>query len=167
MKIKLNKLSIYFFVIGVFCTSINLSAQNVVRYDLYVRDTLVNFTGKTKRAIAVNGQIPMPTLTFTQGDTAEIHVYNELKEPTSLHWHGLILPNKEDGVPYLTQMPIEPGTTHIYRFPIVQNGTHWYHSHSGLQEHWKQPPTRTKSLVSYINKQTRLYVLPIRVMEHS
>ena len=134
MKIKLNKLSIYFFVIGVFCTSINLSAQNVVRYDLYVRDTLVNFTGKTKRAIAVNGQIPMPTLTFTQGDTAEIHVYNELKESTSLHWHGLILPNKEDGVPYLTQMPIEPGTTHIYRFPIVQNGTHWYHSHSGLQE---------------------------------
>lgn len=134
MKIKLNKLSIYFFVIGVFCTSINLSAQNVVRYDLYVRDTLVNFTGKTKRAIAVNGQIPMPTLTFTQGDTAEIHVYNELKESTSLHWHGLILPNKEDGVPYLTQMPIEPGTTHIYRFPIVQNGTHWYHSHSDLQE---------------------------------
>jgi FtsP/CotA-like multicopper oxidase with cupredoxin domain len=134
VKIKLNKLSIYFFVIGVFCTSINLSAQNVVRYDLYVRDTLVNFTGKTKGAIAVNGQIPMPTLTFTQGDTAEIHVYNELKESTSLHWHGLILPNKEDGVPYLTQMPIEPGTTHIYRFPIVQNGTHWYHSHSGLQE---------------------------------
>ena len=131
---KLNKLSIYFFVVCVFCASVNLSAQKVVRYDLYVRDTLVNFTGKTKRAIAVNGQIPMPTLTFTQGDTAEIHVYNELKESTSLHWHGLILPNKEDGVPYLTQMPIEPGTTHIYRFPIVQNGTHWYHSHSGLQE---------------------------------
>ena len=134
MKIKLHKLSIYFVIIGVFCISVNLSAQKVVRYDLYVRDTLVNFTGKTKRAIAVNGQIPMPTLTFTQGDTAEIHVYNELKESTSLHWHGLILPNKEDGVPYLTQMPIEPGTIHIYRFPIVQNGTHWYHSHSGLQE---------------------------------
>jgi FtsP/CotA-like multicopper oxidase with cupredoxin domain len=94
----------------------------------------VNFTGKIKRAIAVNGQIPMPTMTFTQGDTAEIYVYNELKEATSLHWHGLILPNKEDGVPYLTQMPIEPNTTHVYRFPIVQNGTHWYHSHSGLQE---------------------------------
>ena len=134
VKIKLHKLSIYFVIIGVFCISVNLSAQKVVRYDLYVRDTLVNFTGKTKRAIAVNGQIPMPTLTFTQGDTAEIHVYNELKESTSLHWHGLILPNKEDGVPYLTQMPIEPGTIHIYRFPIVQNGTHWYHSHSGLQE---------------------------------
>jgi FtsP/CotA-like multicopper oxidase with cupredoxin domain len=110
------------------------AAQQVVRYDLYVRDTIVNFTGKTKRAIAVNGQIPMPTLTFTQGDTAEIYVHNELKESTSLHWHGLFLPNKEDGVPYLTQMPIEQGSTHVYRFPIVQNGTHWYHSHSGLQE---------------------------------
>jgi FtsP/CotA-like multicopper oxidase with cupredoxin domain len=131
---KLNKLSIYLVVIGFFCASVNLYAQKVVRYDLHVKDTLVNFTGKTKRAIAVNGQIPMPTLTFTQGDTAEIHVYNELKESTSLHWHGLILPNKEDGVPYLTQMPIEPGTTHVYRFPIAQNGTHWYHSHSGLQE---------------------------------
>ena len=111
-----------------------LNAQKVVRYDLYVSDTTVNFTGKSKRAIAVNGQIPMPTLSFTQGDTAEIHVHNKLKESTSLHWHGLILPNKEDGVPYLTQMPIKPGTTHVYRFPIVQNGTHWYHSHSGLQE---------------------------------
>ena len=111
-----------------------LNAQKVVRYDLYISDTTVNFTGKSKRAIAVNGQIPMPTLSFTQGDTAEIHVHNKLKESTSLHWHGLILPNKEDGVPYLTQMPIKPGTTHVYRFPIVQNGTHWYHSHSGLQE---------------------------------
>ncbi|MGB5029044.1 MAG: multicopper oxidase domain-containing protein [Chitinophagaceae bacterium] len=112
----------------------NLFSQKIVRYDLYVKDTLVNFTGKEKRAIAVNGQIPMPTLTFTEGDTAEIHVHNELNESTSLHWHGLFLPNKEDGVPNLTQMPIKPHTTHIYRFPIIQHGTHWYHSHSGLQE---------------------------------
>ena len=106
----------------------------LVRYDLYVKDTIVNFTGKPKRAIAVNGQIPMPTLTFTEGDTAEIYVHNLLKEETSLHWHGLFLPNKEDGVPNLTQMPIKPGATHIYRFPIIQHGTHWYHSHTGLQE---------------------------------
>ena len=110
------------------------NAQKVVRYDLYVKDTMVNFTGKEKRAIAVNGQIPMPTLTLTEGDIAEIYVHNEMKEGTSLHWHGLFLPNKEDGVPYLTQMPIAPHTTHKYSFPIVQNGTHWYHSHSGLQE---------------------------------
>ena len=112
----------------------NLFAQKVVRYDLYVKDTIVNFTGKQKRAIAVNGQIPMPTLTFTEGDTAEIYVHNELNEETSLHWHGLFLPNKEDGVPNLTQMPIKAHTTHLYRFPIIQNGTHWYHSHTGLQE---------------------------------
>jgi len=111
-----------------------LFAQKVVRYNLVIKDSIVNFTGKPKRAIAVNGQIPMPTLYFTEGDTAEIYVHNQLKESTSLHWHGLFLPNKEDGVPYLTQMPIEPNTTHIYRFPIIQNGTHWYHSHSGLQE---------------------------------
>jgi CopA family copper-resistance protein len=105
-----------------------------VVYHLYVKDTIVNFTGKNKRAIAVNGQIPMPTLVFTEGDTAEIYVHNELNETTSLHWHGLFLPNKEDGVPNLTQMPIEPHTTHLYSFPIIQHGTHWYHSHSGLQE---------------------------------
>lgn len=112
----------------------NLQAQKVVRYELYVKDTIVNYAGKEKRAIAVNGQIPMPTLTFTEGDTAEIVVHNQLKESTSLHWHGVFLPNKEDGVPFLTQEPIAPGTTYTYRFPIIQNGTHWYHSHSGLQE---------------------------------
>lgn len=109
-------------------------AQNVVRYDLYVKDTIVTFAGKEKRAIAVNGQIPMPTLTFTEGDTAEIVIHNLLKEGTSLHWHGVQLPNKEDGVPFLTQMPIKPNETHTYRFLVKQNGTYWYHSHSGFQE---------------------------------
>ncbi|MBD1395087.1 multicopper oxidase domain-containing protein [Mucilaginibacter sp. ZB1P21] len=105
-----------------------------VRYDLYIADTTVTYGGKPKRAIAVNGSIPMPTLTFTEGDTAEIYVHNRLKEETSLHWHGLFLPNRYDGVPNLTQMPIKPGATHLYKFPIKQHGTHWYHSHTGLQE---------------------------------
>jgi len=109
-------------------------AQKVVRYELVLKDTMVTFAGKEKRAIAANGQIPMPTLEFTEGDTAEIVVHNELKESTAIHWHGLFLPNKEDGIPHLTQMPIKPGTSFTYRFPIVQNGTHWYHSHAGLQE---------------------------------
>lgn len=122
-----------FFGIGLFA-GLPGYAQKRVTYDLFVRDTLVQYAGKTKRAIAVNGQIPMPTLEFTQGDTAVIHVHNELGESTSLHWHGLWLPNKEDGVPMLTQMPIAPGTTHTYTFPVIQNGTHWYHSHSGYQE---------------------------------
>jgi len=121
-------------MIILFLGTLSIKAQNIVRYDLYVRDTIVNFTGKEKRAIAVNGQIPMPTLTFTEGDIAEIYVHNELDEETALHWHGLFLPNKEDGVPYLTQMPIPPHTVHKYTFPIIQHGTHWYHSHFGLQE---------------------------------
>ena len=126
-----NKIII--FVLFLFLANKSIG-QKVVRYDLYVKDTIVNFTGKDKHAIAVNGQIPMPTLTFTEGDIAEIYVHNEMEVGTSLHWHGLFLPNKEDGVPYLTQMPIAPHTTHKYSFPVVQSGTHWYHSHSGMQE---------------------------------
>ncbi|MBC5840064.1 multicopper oxidase domain-containing protein [Flavobacterium sp. F-380] len=126
-----NKIII--FVVFLFLANKSIG-QKVVRYDLYVKDTIVNFTGKDKHAIAVNGQIPMPTLTFTEGDIAEIYVHNEMEVGTSLHWHGLFLPNKEDGVPYLTQMPIAPHTTHKYSFPVVQSGTHWYHSHSGMQE---------------------------------
>ncbi|KAA5532972.1 multicopper oxidase domain-containing protein [Paenimyroides baculatum] len=124
----------WFYAVIAFVFSVNLHAQKRVEYDLFVRDTIVNFSGKQKRAISVNGQIPMPTLVFTEGDTAVIRVHNQLKESTSLHWHGLWLPNKEDGVPLLTQMHIQPGTTYTYSFPIIQNGTHWYHSHSGYQE---------------------------------
>jgi FtsP/CotA-like multicopper oxidase with cupredoxin domain len=109
-------------------------AQKTVRYDLYVRDTTVHFTGKEKNAYSVNGSIPMPELHFTEGDTAEIWVHNELNTETSIHWHGIILPNEQDGVPYLTTAPIKAGTSHLYKFPIVQNGTYWYHSHTGLQE---------------------------------
>ena len=112
----------------------NNTPPKTVRYDLYIADTTVTFGKKSKRAIAVNGQIPMPTLTFTEGDTAEIYVHNNLDEETALHWHGLFLPNQYDGVPNLTQMPIKPHTTHIYRFPIIQSGTHFYHSHSMFQE---------------------------------
>lgn len=124
----------WFYAVIALVFSVHLHAQKRVEYDLFVRDTIVNFSGKEKRAISVNGQIPMPTLVFTEGDTAVIRVHNQLKESTSLHWHGLWLPNKEDGVPLLTQMPIQPGTTYTYSFPIIQNGTHWYHSHSGYQE---------------------------------
>ncbi|KMQ65057.1 multicopper oxidase [Chryseobacterium angstadtii] len=105
-----------------------------VRYDLYVKDTIVNFTGKSRRAIAINGKLQAPTLYFTEGDTAEIHLHNMLKENTGLHWHGVILPNEQDGVPYLTTKPVTPGETHVYKFRVSQNGTYWYHSHEALQE---------------------------------
>ncbi len=105
-----------------------------VRYDLYVRDTTVNFTGEEANAISINGSVPGPTLYFTEGDTAEIYVHNEMDKPTTIHWHGMIIPNQYDGVEYLTQTPIPPGQTFLYKFPIIQSGTYWYHSHSGLQE---------------------------------
>lgn len=114
--------------------TVNLSVGKTVVYHLYVKDTIVNYTGKQKHAIAINGSIPAPTLTFTEGDTAEIYLHNELKEETSLHWHGIILPNRYDGVPFLTTAPVMPGDVHLYKFKIVQNGTYWYHSHSALQE---------------------------------
>ncbi|MBC7422223.1 MAG: multicopper oxidase domain-containing protein, partial [Ferruginibacter sp.] len=120
--------------VGRIKTIVNTTAPHTVRYDLYVRDTTVTFGKKPTKAIAVNGQIPMPTLTFTEGDTAEIWVHNDLDEETTMHWHGLFLPNRYDGVPFLTQKPIMPHTSYLYKFPIVQHGTHWYHSHSGLQE---------------------------------
>lgn len=126
----------YFFLLFVMASLFSQTghAQRTVRYDLYVKDTMVKFTGRERRALAVNGQIPMPALVFTQGDTAEIYLHNLSKESTSLHWHGVQLPNSQDGVPYLTQLPVKPGETYRYRFPVKQNGTYWYHSHSGLQE---------------------------------
>ncbi len=105
-----------------------------VEYDLYVTDTMVNFTGKQRHAIAINGQIPAPILEFTEGDTAIIRVHNLMKMETSIHWHGLLLPNKEDGVPYLTTSPVEAGKTYTFTFPLIQSGTYWYHSHTMLQE---------------------------------
>ena len=123
---KENKLS--------FKTIENKEPPKIIRYDLYVTETIVKFTNKSKHALAVNGTIPMPTLTFTEGDTAEIYVHNMMNEETSLHWHGLFVPNRYDGVPNLTQMPIKPNSTYLYKFPIIQNGTHWYHSHTELQE---------------------------------
>ncbi|MHB1277809.1 MAG: multicopper oxidase domain-containing protein [Bacteroidia bacterium] len=105
-----------------------------VEYDLYVSDTMVNFTGKRRHAIAINGQIPAPILEFTEGDTAIIRVHNLMKMETSIHWHGILLPNKEDGVPYLTTSPVEPGEIYTFTFPLIQSGTYWYHSHTMLQE---------------------------------
>lgn len=105
-----------------------------VRYDLYITDTIVSYTGKAVEGIAINGKIPGPELHFTEGDTAVIYVHNKMHHETSLHWHGLLLPNEQDGVPYLTTAPIKGMSTHIFTFPLIQSGTYWYHSHTMLQE---------------------------------
>lgn len=128
----MKKLFLSLLLIGL-CGLATAQPKNV-RYDLYVKDTTVNFTGKPKGAIAINGSIPAPTLTFTEGDIAEVYVHNQMDEETSIHWHGVFLPNKFDGVPYLTQMPIKAHSTYLYKFPVIQNGTYWYHSHTRLQE---------------------------------
>jgi FtsP/CotA-like multicopper oxidase with cupredoxin domain len=80
-------------------------------------------------AYAINGQVPGPTLRVRQGDRLRIKVTNRLPEPTTLHWHGLILPNDMDGVADITQQPIAPGDTFTYEFTVVQAGTFFYHSH--------------------------------------
>ncbi len=108
--------------------------QRTVEYHLDISDTTVNYTGRHRHAIAVNGQLPGPTLQFTEGDTAVIYIHNMMMMPTSIHWHGLIVPNRYDGVSYLTSPPIGPMQTYVARFPIVQSGTYWYHSHTMLQE---------------------------------
>jgi FtsP/CotA-like multicopper oxidase with cupredoxin domain len=103
-------------------------------YDLVIGYTAVNFTGKDVQAMTINGGIPGPTIELTEGDFARIRVHNRMDVDTSVHWHGILLPNKEDGVPYVTTPPIKPGTVREFAFPVVQSGTYWYHSHTGLQE---------------------------------
>ena len=104
------------------------------RFDLTIDPVPVNITGRRRLATGVNGMTPGPVLRFREGDLATIRVTNRLKEPTSIHWHGFRLPAEMDGVPGLSFAGIMPGETFTYRFPVVQSGSFFYHSHSGMQE---------------------------------
>lgn len=108
-----------------------LSGTNI---DLVVGESPVNFTGKPRMATTINGSIPAPTLKLREGDTVTIRVTNRLREATSIHWHGIILPYQMDGVPGISFPGIPPGETFTYQFRLEQTGTYWYHSHSGMQE---------------------------------
>ena len=112
----------------------NVDNLPVREHNITIRSEKVNKAGKEVMGMTINGSIPGPTLRFKEGEYAVIYVQNELEEETSVHWHGLILPNFYDGVPYLTTPPIPPGETQKYEFPIKQSGTYWYHSHTMLQE---------------------------------
>lgn len=103
-------------------------------FDLVIEENLVNFTGKPRTATTINGSIPAPTLRWREGDTVTINVTNRLSEPTSIHWHGIILPYEMDGVPGISFPGIAPGQTFQYQFQLQQSGTYWYHSHSAFQE---------------------------------
>ncbi|MBX3039211.1 MAG: multicopper oxidase domain-containing protein [Bdellovibrionaceae bacterium] len=108
-----------------------------VRYELVVEQKSMNLSGKktVDFALTVNGSIPAPTLEFTEGDEAEILVINKFpKDEVSIHWHGLLLPPEMDGVAYVNTPPILPGQSHLFKFPIRQHGTYWYHSHTNVQE---------------------------------
>ncbi len=104
-----------------------------IEYDLNIDYKEVNYTGKKVTAIAINNGIAGPTLQFTEGDSAIIRIHNKLKTETSIHWHGLLVPDRQDGVSYLNTPPILAGKTHTFSFPILQSGTYWYHAHN-IQE---------------------------------
>ncbi len=103
-------------------------------FNLTIGQTPANFTGAARTATTVNGRLPGPTLRWREGTTVTIRVTNRLRAPTSIHWHGIILPADMDGVPGLSFPGIAPGETFTYRFPVRQSGTYWYHSHSGFEE---------------------------------
>ena len=109
-------------------------------FDLSIGETPLNFTGATRTGITVNGSVPAPLLRWREGDTVNLRVSNKLPadsihgHQTSIHWHGILLPANMDGVPGLSFDGINRGETYPYRFDVIQNGTYWYHSHSGFQE---------------------------------
>ena len=108
--------------------------KQATTYHLSIDYGEVNFTDSIQEAMRINGQLPAPTLYFEEGKKAIIYVTNEMDVESSIHWHGILLPNFQDGVSYLTTPPIKPGTTHKFEFTLKQSGTYWYHSHTGLQE---------------------------------
>ncbi|GIW53156.1 MAG: copper oxidase [Gemmatimonadales bacterium] len=103
-------------------------------FDLRIGRTRITIGEREAWAQLINGTLPGPLLRFREGETVTLRVSNALDEDTSIHWHGLIVPNGMDGVPKVTFDGIRPGETFTYRFPVRQSGTYWYHSHSGLQE---------------------------------
>ncbi|MHA6127610.1 copper resistance system multicopper oxidase [Pseudomonas fluorescens group sp. PF-1] len=103
-------------------------------FDLFIGETPVNITGSPRTAITINGTLPGPLLRWREGETVTLRVKNRLDQDTSIHWHGIILPANMDGVPGLSFHGIAPDGMYEYKFKVHQNGTYWYHSHSGMQE---------------------------------
>lgn len=110
------------------------------QFDLSIGETLVNYTGKTRPAITINGSVPGPVLRWKEGTRVQLRVRNDLPrgsihgDSTSIHWHGILLPSNMDGVPGLSFDGINRGESYLYEFDVRQGGTYWYHSHSGFQE---------------------------------
>lgn len=126
------KLSILFVLFNFFFITNGYAIERVV--DLHVAYKTVNFAGRSMKAIAVNNQIPAPTLHFNEGDHVTINVYNHLDKETAIHWHGVLVPWQMDGVEDISQKAIQPNCVFHYQFTLKQYGTYWYHAHAGLQE---------------------------------
>jgi len=103
-------------------------------FDLRIGPTPVQIAGRNATALSINGSVPGPLLRFREGETVTLDVHNDLDVDSSIHWHGLLVPPDMDGVPGISYAGIGPGRKYRYRFDVIQNGTYWYHSHSGLQE---------------------------------
>src|SRR5690606_35318109 len=108
--------------------------DGVAVYDLTIGETPFTVAGRRTKAVTINGTVPGPLLRLREGEESIFRVRNELREDTSIHWHGLLVTPEMDGVPGLSFPGILAGTTFESRFPLTQYGTYWYHSHSGLQE---------------------------------
>lgn len=116
---------------GIAATLPTVSGNDIA---LRIARQTMRIDGKVSRAIGINGTVPAPLVRLKEGQTARLTVVNDLDEDSSIHWHGLILPFHMDGVPGVSFPGIRPKSTFVYEFPVVQSGTYWYHSHSGLQE---------------------------------
>ncbi|MCK5632747.1 multicopper oxidase domain-containing protein, partial [bacterium] len=120
-------------ILFIITLSIPLCAK-IVEYNFDINYKKVSFAGKPVTAMAIDNCIPGPTIEAHEGDTLRVTFHNKMNVETSIHWHGILLPNDQDGVPYITTPPIKKHKFFTYEFKVKQAGTYWYHSHTGLQE---------------------------------
>lgn len=122
------------FLLFVLTTHWTNAWADIVEYSFDIDYQTVNFTGDPVQAMTVGGSIPAPTIEATVGDTLRVTFNNKMDVSSSIHWHGVLLPNDQDGVPFLNTPPIQAGTSFTFEYPVIHHGTYWYHSHTGLQE---------------------------------
>jgi len=122
-----------FIFLCVIVASLQARADDV-KYTFDIAHTIINKTGKNIKAMTIGGSLPAPLIEARLGDTLEVTFNNKMDVETSVHWHGILLPPDQDGVPFLNTKPIPAGGSFTFRFDITHTGTFWYHSHTGLQE---------------------------------
>jgi len=129
----MKHLQIYLYIFILSLYTLPLCAK-LVEYSFDIGYKKINITGKSVTAMAIDDRIPGPTIEAHIDDTLRVTFRNKMNVETSIHWHGILLPNDQDGVPYITTPPIRAQSSFTYQFKVKQVGTYWYHSHTGLQE---------------------------------